>query len=629
VHNVGLAGPHPGHVAHEDSRQRGTRMNNNAGSNRLWVRMAALALAALLLVGASPTPTAAPSPKDAPPRYEVEPLPRGGPPRDVPGSVNQLIAYRAGSGAVELFPLPAVDGAPGAAFVPGRFDFVDAPALPQDFGGLSAVSDPAAWPWRGHVKLFRTFPSGIVSDCSGVLVDSMHVLTAGHCVWTFVSSRCNAPDTACWASSMRIMPAYDKGSTPYGEANFATLYAWTAWTVNENHDWDIALIELDRPLGALTNWYGYGYNNDGSFFTGGNTFRSTGYPAESPYDGEEMYTWAGTFDEVETYGLIHTDYSFGGQSGSGVYRDDSNRIVYGALSHGHDAIPNTVYTRITAASFTTFGDWIAGDTPNTVDLIPLDANVSPAVFDRGDPLTALNYLIHNYSEAGWNGAVSLGVYLSTNHTISTGDRQISTRSWSGSLAAKGSIRINAGAPLPAIPGDICGAWPGGSDYWIGIILNVADANAANNDTSGWDAAPIHVNACDQYEVDDTWSQASWLNPGQTQTHDIIPAYDEDWASFTLSGLRGVRLETAGSSGDTRMWLYDSGLDQLDYDDDDGAGAFSRIDACLPAGTYYVKIDEYNQDHRIYGYTLSLTTGVRPVGTCQEIFLPQVWRDDNQ
>jgi hypothetical protein len=235
----------------------------------------------------------------------------------------------------------------------------------------------------------------------------------------------------------------------------------------------------------------------------------------------------------------------------------------------------------------------------------------------------LNFLLHNYSEAAWNSTVSLGVYLSTDDQITSADQQIGNTSWSGSLAAKASILIDFGTSLPSIPSDVCGAWPGGSDYFIGIILNLGDANTSNNDTSDWDAAPIHINACDEYEVDDTWSQASWMYNGQNQLHDIIPATDVDWVKFTLNGVQGVRLETTGSSGDTRMWLYDSNLDEIEYDDDGGAGYFSRIDACLPAGTYYVMIDEYEQNDKINDYTLSLMAEGIDVGTCAEVFIPFV------
>jgi hypothetical protein len=241
--------------------------------------------------------------------------------------------------------------------------------------------------------------------------------------------------------------------------------------------------------------------------------------------------------------------------------------------------------------------------PDTVDLVPLDVNVLPTTFDRGDPLDALSYLIHNYSEATWSGNVDLAVRLSTNDWVSAADPAIDARAWNGTLMPRSSIDINAGGSLPSIPDDICGAYPGGSDYWIGIILNPVDTDTTNNDTSGWDAAPIHINACDAYENDDTWDQASWLSSGLPQTHDIIPATEFDWAKFTLAEQSMVLLETEGLSGDTRMWLYNSGLGEIDYDDDGGTGYFSRIYTMLAPGTYYVKIDEYGNDDKIYDYEL--------------------------
>jgi len=60
-----------------------------------------------------------------------------------------------------------------------------------------------------------------------------------------------------------------------------------------------------------------------------------------------------------------------------------------------------------------------------------------------------------------------------------------------------------------------------------------------------------------------------------------------------------------------MWLYDNSLSQLEYDDD-GIYNYSSIErSCdnnaLSAGTYYVKIDEYNQNDIIPYYDIALTT----------------------
>jgi hypothetical protein len=114
---------------------------------------------------------------------------------------------------------------------------------------------------------------------------------------------------------------------------------------------------------------------------------------------------------------------------------------------------------------------------------------------------------------------------------------------------------------------------------------------------------------DSYEPDNSSGQANWIFDGSPQTHNICPVGDEDWVMFTLSTESAIALETSGPSGDTRMWLYDSGLTELDYNDDGGIGLFSYIDRecgldALPAGTYYVKVDEYGDNNEIATYDLA-------------------------
>jgi hypothetical protein len=116
---------------------------------------------------------------------------------------------------------------------------------------------------------------------------------------------------------------------------------------------------------------------------------------------------------------------------------------------------------------------------------------------------------------------------------------------------------------------------------------------------------------DSYEPDDSSVEANLITNGSPQTHNIFPSGDEDWVKFTLSFESGVTLETSGISGDTRMWLYDSGLTEVEFSDDDEYSLFSYIDRvceadALPAGTYYVKVDEFGDDEVISSYDLSLT-----------------------
>jgi V8-like Glu-specific endopeptidase len=354
------------------------------------------------------------------------------------------------------------------------------PLSGRNFTSLSLVGNPEDYPWRVNCKLYMTFTDGsgnphyYVGSC--VLIDPLHCLTAGHCVYDYQHGW-------GWATSITVRPAYENGNSPYGYAHSTQLHSWTGWTTSGSWDHDMGVIDLDRPVGALTGWHGYGWNSNNSFFTG-NTFHNPGYPAASPYNGQYMYYWYGNFDNVYTYVLRFNRQAYGGQSGSGAYWiSGSNRYVYAELSHGTSTWTGDV--RITSNKFGHIQTMISDDTPATFDLIPLDVNASPASIATGQTLSTFNYLVHNYSSASWSGTVNVDVYLSTNDNISTADDLIQSHSFYWSFSPKSSVRVNASGP--SIP------WtkPAGS-YYIGVILDISDANTGNNDTDGQDAAPLTI-----------------------------------------------------------------------------------------------------------------------------------------
>jgi V8-like Glu-specific endopeptidase len=378
---------------------------------------------------------------------------------------------------------------------------------PLNFSNLSLIPNPEDYPWSVNVKLYMSFPSGNYV-ASGVLIDPLHVLTAGHCVYY------PSGPSGSWASSIVVVPAYENGARPYGDASAVQLHTWTGWALDGNYDHDIAVIDLDRPIGALTGWHGYGYNNNPSFYTG-NTFYNPGYPAESPYNGEFMYLWYGTFDYTESilgiwYGNEVGFYkrAYGGQSGSGAYYIDGsgNRYVYAVLSNGIK-VPGgpTNDVRITSTKFGHIkDDFIRNDTPSTFDLIPLDINISPGEITAGNQLSSMDYVVHNYSSASWSGTVNATVYLSTNDNISTTDIPIQSHSFTWSFSPKSSVQVSVSIP-PTIPPDI----PEG-DYWIGVILDISDYSTENNDSDGQDASPIHVTTFTTYEEDAAWYEGAWV-----------------------------------------------------------------------------------------------------------------------
>ena len=347
--------------------------------------------------------------------------------------------------------------------------------LPRNFTDLSLVSNQEDYPWSVNVKLYMQFASGWYVG-SGTLIDSMHVLTAGHCVYY----------NGSWATEIIVAPAYENGASPYGTATSVELHSWTGWTSSANWDDDMGVIDLDRPVGALTGWHGYGYDNNWSFFSG-NTFHNPGYPAASPYDGQLMYYWYGNFDESPASGTLSqvkfNKQSYGGQSGSGAYHIDlGNRYVYAELSNGTSSWTRDVC--ITPTKFGNIGDFIVADTPATFDLIPLDVNTAPPTAITGTQLSAMDYVVHNYSSATWSGTVTAKVYLSTNDNISTADTLIQTHYYAHSFSPKSSLHVAVPTP-PTIP-----AGTTAGNYWIGVILDISDNDTLNNDSDGQDASSL-------------------------------------------------------------------------------------------------------------------------------------------
>ncbi|MBM4382229.1 MAG: matrixin family metalloprotease [Deltaproteobacteria bacterium] len=150
---------------------------------------------------------------------------------------------------------------------------------------------------------------------------------------------------------------------------------------------------------------------------------------------------------------------------------------------------------------------------------------------------------------------------------------------------------------------------------------------ASDDIAGIRAlyAPAGGFGADSFEPDDTPAAARTIAPGSQQSHSIVPASDVDYARFTLFGGADVVIETSGAAGDdTRMWLYDANLNQIEFNDDVGSpNLFSRIDRsraennALPAGTYYVRVDEFGNNSAIASYNLSLQVVTHAIGDAYE------------
>jgi len=352
----------------------------------------------------------------------------------------------------------------------------------KSFSNLTLVNDPEAYPNSVNVKLFMEYPSGNFFVCTGTLIDDKHVLTAGHCIHNQAEGG--------WASNVEVIPAFENGSTPYGSAFATNIYSWTGWTSAQDYNWDMAYMELDRYVGGTTGWNGIGYNTNNSIYTSGNWVNNS-YPAETPYDGQFMYTWNGTFDDVQTDLIYHDDLGYGGQSGSGTHDD---LIVHSVASHtfvdqNNNRIPPLAHCRMTQTRFDAIVYQIEINTPNGVDLVPIDTYAAPATVSAGAQLDSLSIFVFNGGEAAFNGTLDMSFYLSDNDIISSGDLLMNSYTWSNVTIAPNESFYAwiSESGRPVIPTNLSEG-----TYYIGLIINNNDADTNNNITTTFDVAEINV-----------------------------------------------------------------------------------------------------------------------------------------
>jgi V8-like Glu-specific endopeptidase len=532
----------------------------------------------------------------------AQPMPFPGPGATTDPRDGRPVVYDARTGRTTVLPLgeapPPRDEDRVAGSVPR--DDAHEPPLTRNFGALQLISPPSYFPAQANVKVFMTFlntnnqPTYWV--CSGTLIDARTVLTAGHCVYTH-----EAGLISTWATSITIVPAYDNGAQPFGSANMTQLYSWTNWTNSGDLSYDMGEITLDRPVGAITGWFGYGYNTGCGWFTG-NTFNNFSYPAEGAYNGQYMYYHAGTFDSCPfTNRSRYNLAGWGGMSGSSAYWYDGSggRYAYNVASTS-DRATFTEHCNMWQGNFDYIGGTVIPSvTPGSPDFWPLWCRGGPSPVHAGDRLASNSLYLHNNSSAGYNGSITWTAYLSTNSTISSGDTPIGNYIWSANWGPKGTAFVNIPAgQCPVIP---AGTPPG--NYYIGVLLT----NNSGRSSSGQDAFPIQVLGA--RPVNDTCAGVIPIGAGTyfgTNTaaltegdNNCAGSSGDVWYSFQPSCSGSVTMSTcgAGTDFDTVLSAHSgcpgTAANQI-VCNDDSCGLQSSITFNVTAGsTYTIRVAGYS------------------------------------
>lgn len=213
--------------------------------------------------------------------------------------------------------------------------------------GRILISNTTVYPWRAQAKLFVTFANGKTAGCSGTLIQAKYLLTAGHCVHNKAYGG--------WYKKIEVVPGLNDTYKPYGSAFATYARTYTGWINSQSPNYDMALVTLDKSIGSTTGWLGYNYYSTINGVTG----NIAGYPGDK--GGLKLYYHSGPIASSTAQRVSYSIDTFGGQSGSGVYRiTDGKRYVFAVHTNGTTAsVTTNSGTRLDSTKVGNITSWIA------------------------------------------------------------------------------------------------------------------------------------------------------------------------------------------------------------------------------------------------------------------------------
>ncbi|WP_035745139.1 trypsin-like serine peptidase [Haematomicrobium sanguinis] len=197
--------------------------------------------------------------------------------------------------------------------------------------GREQVADTRAPKYRriGQINFTR---NGSTYICTGWLISSRSVATAGHCLEGNVSN-------------ITFAPARNGSTDPYGKFNATEIWV-DARGLGNGGDWGV--IVLDQPIGDRLGWYGLAPASQAELQSGSATV--VGYPGDKPRGTMWQDTDALTGADARNF-YYKTD-TYGGQSGSAVTttnEDVSTGIhIWGGSSNGATRLTGELFNTLAA-----------------------------------------------------------------------------------------------------------------------------------------------------------------------------------------------------------------------------------------------------------------------------------------
>jgi len=213
------------------------------------------------------------------------------------------------------------------------------------------ITNTSVYPWRVHASLLITAADGSGWIGTGWFIGPHTLMTAGHVVYIKNSG---VPGRDGWVRSIEVMPGRNGSALPYGKVTSKNFRTVTGWANNGDENFDYGAIIIPTNLGNTTGWFGFGVYSDATLLASvGNI---SGYPGDKPA-GTQWYD-AHRIASVNARKVYYDIDTFGGQSGSGVYRITSAGR-FGIAIHAYGGATTNSGTRIVTPVFNNMVAWKA------------------------------------------------------------------------------------------------------------------------------------------------------------------------------------------------------------------------------------------------------------------------------
>ena len=213
------------------------------------------------------------------------------------------------------------------------------------------IADTTAYPWRAIASLLITAADNSTWIGTGWFIGPHTLATAGHCV-CITNSGVAGRDG--WVRSISVMPGRNGSTLPYGSVTSTAFFSTNAWVNSGDGNYDYGAIILPTDLGNDVGWFGFGAYTDAELQ--GVSGHLSGYPGDKPA-GTQWYDSRG-IASVDQFNVYYEIDSFGGQSGSPVYREIDGGL-YGVAIHNHGFTTQNGGRRITSDVFDNLVAWKA------------------------------------------------------------------------------------------------------------------------------------------------------------------------------------------------------------------------------------------------------------------------------